>query len=114
MFKTPRIDIPQSITEASNYLNDANVFISTCVGFQRSQFQKFWFTNGVLKSKEEINSVLEAMDLVAPGQSTQFFQAAKKLVDLILAIMPNALEPVDWMPPYEYEVDPITFALKVK
>ena len=113
MFQIPIIETPQSITDAGNYLSDANVFISACIGFQQSQFQKFWYRDGVLKSKEEINSVLEAMDATSPGQSAKFFQSAKELVDLILTIMPNALELVDWMPPYTYTVDPVTYSLRV-
>ena len=112
MFLSPSTSIPKPVTDAAKFLNDANSFITQCRQFQREQFQSFWFNAGVPKSVEEINSILEAMDSASPGQSVRFFQSAKELVELILAIAPDGLGEADWLPPYSYAVDPATMQLR--
>jgi hypothetical protein len=112
MFQIPSTQVPAPVIEAATFLGNANLFIETCRTFQRDQFQKFWYNGGQLRSKDEINSILTAMDAVSPGQSARFFQSAKELVDLILAIVPDGLGNDDWMPPYEYTMDE-SYSLRV-
>ena len=113
MFISPSTTLPQSVTDAASFLDASNAFIEQCRAFQREQFQAFWRPNGTLRTPQEINAVLTAMDAASPGQSAMFFNAAKELVALILAIVPDGMGQSDWMPPYEYTVDPQTFSLRV-
>ena len=112
MFSIPSTQVPASVIDAAAFLSNANKFIETCQDFQREQFQKFWYNGGQLRSKDDINEILAAMDAVSPGQSARFFQSAKELVELILAIVPDGLGSADWMPPYEYTMDE-SYSLRV-
>ena len=115
MFNVPAIPTnPDSLLLANELLNFSNATLANLASFRREQFQKFWFrAPGQLRSREEINEILEQIDAAAQGQSERFFQSAKALVDLIEMLSGQALEPEEWMPPYEYTVDPVTYALRV-
>lgn len=115
MFIAPSIPpaIPTSTIIASKVVGQANDFLVACKNFQKEQFRLFWYVDGRLRSKQEVNEILESLDSASPGQSAKLFQSAKELVELILSLNPDGLGEVDWMPPYEYTVDPITFSLRV-
>lgn len=52
----------------------------------QSEFTTFWYKNGQLRSPEEINSILDRMDSLAPGGSALYFASAWILVQTIQAI----------------------------
>lgn len=115
MFASPTIPTnPESLLLAKELLDFSNATLANLATFRREQFQRFWFRSlGQLRSREEINEVLAQMDAASPGQSARFFASAKALVDLLEAITGTPLEPEEWMPPYEYTVDPVTYALRM-
>lgn len=114
MFTAPSKEVPVEVAQASDRLNAANMLFQHMLNAQKTEFKAFWYNESVLRSKEEINAMLAAMDAVSPGQSSKYFTIAKQLVDFLLAIDPFCIRPFDWMPPYEYEVDPVTFSLRMK
>jgi hypothetical protein len=115
MFAVPTIPTnPDSLLLAKELLDFSNATLANLATFRREQFQKFWFrAHGQLRSREEINEVLAQMDAASPGQSARFFASAKALVDLLEAITGTPIEPEEWVPPYEYTVDPSTYALRM-
>lgn len=114
MFKTPATEPKESLVLASNFLKSANEFIAQCIETQTSQFQAFWYPQGMLRPKDEVNAILVEMDRVSPGQSAKYFSAANQLALLIISVVPDALVEPQWMPPYAYTVDPVTYSLRVK
>ena len=104
MFSVPNAEVPVAVAHAALFLQKANELFEYIRQFQREQFQAFWFSGGQLKSKDEINAVLEAMDAASSGQSLRFFLAAKELAELILSMSPDSLGADDWYPKYQYAV----------
>ena len=104
---------PVEMIIATEVVQQANDFLVACKAFQRKQFLLFWYVDGRLRSKQEVNAILTQLDSASPGQSAKLFQSAKELVDLILSLNPDGLGEVDWMPPYTYTVDPVTYSLRV-
>jgi hypothetical protein len=115
MFIAPAIPpaIPTSTIIASKVVSNANDFLVACKTFQREQFRLFWYVDGQLRSKQEINEILAKLDSASPGQSAKLFQSAKALVDLILSLEPAGLGEEDWMPPYAYTIDQQTWGLRI-
>ncbi|XZE45031.1 hypothetical protein SH467x_000234 [Pirellulaceae bacterium SH467] len=115
MFAVPTIPTnPASLLLAKELLDFSNATLANLATFRKEQFQRFWFrSRGELRTREEINAVLAQMDAASPGQSARFFDGAKKLVELIQAITGTPIQPEEWMPPYEYTVDPQTYALRM-
>lgn len=115
MFNVPAIPTtPASLTLAHKLLESSNQQLAALATFRKEQFQEFWYSSrGQLRSREEINTILEHMDSAGPGNAARFFQAAKALVDLINAISGFDMEPEQWTPPYEYAVDPNTMQLRI-
>lgn len=114
MFQPPAIEPKESLLLASEFLKSANEFIAQCIATQTTQFQAFWYPQGRLRSVAEVNAILAEMDRVSPGQSAKYFAAANQLASLILSVVPDALVEPQWMPPYDYTVDPVTYSLRVK
>lgn len=99
---------------AHKLLEASNQQLSALATFRKEQFQEFWYSSrGQLRSREEINTILEHMDSAGPGNAARFFQSAKALVDLINAISGFDMEPETWTPSYEYTIDPQTYALRM-
>jgi len=115
MFNPPvRTTDPESLILANELLAASNAQLTNLIKFRSEQFQRFWYkAPNVLRSREEINAILEQMDAAQPGQSAQFFGVAKALVDLIDALSPGALQPEDWMPKYEYTIDPVAYSIRM-
>lgn len=115
MFNTPSLPTtPASLTLAHRLLESSNQQLANLATFRKEQFQEFWYSSREqLRSREEINEILEHMDSAGPGNAARFFQAAKALVVLINAISGFDMEPEEWMPPYEYTLDPNTGALRM-
>jgi hypothetical protein len=115
VFNVPAIPTnPESLLLAKELLDFSNATLANLATFRKEQFQRFWYKRrGELRTREEINEVLAQMDSASPGQSARFFDSAKKLVELIQAITGTQLEPEEWVPPYEYTVDPMTYALRM-
>lgn len=113
MFQAPPKQ-PQAQIIATELVHHSNENLANNIRFQQYTFRMFWFgESGEVRSKEECNAILEALDQARPGQSAQLFASAKELVELILANDPQALTQEDWMPKYEYTVDPTTYSLRV-
>lgn len=113
MFSVPAPYVPP-VLSAIKILNIANEISNACIQGHKAIFQKLWYTDeGVLHTPAQVNALLVEMDAASPGQSTKIFTTGVALVNLILADTPDALSPEEWMPPYEYTVDPNTFALRV-
>lgn len=115
MFAVPTIPTnPDSLLLAKELLDFSNATLANLATFRKEQFQRFWFrSRQELRTRQEINEVLAQMDAAQPGQSARFFASAKALVDLLEAITGTPLEPEEWVPPYEYTVDPVTYALRM-
>ena len=113
MFIAPNTQIPQSKLDAAKLVEMSNTLLVQLQQSRREAFQLFWYPGGQKRTKEDVNAILAAMDEASPGQSAQFFAAAKELVDLILSLDPGSLGDADWMPPYEYIVDAKTYSLRV-
>jgi len=90
---------------ANRLLTQANVMLATLKKWRQEQYQEFWFLNGQLRSWTAINDILIQMDAQEVGQSGKWFASAVELVQLILAIETDALQPGDWYPKYEYTTD---------
>jgi hypothetical protein len=115
MFQPPNRTVdPEGLILANELLQASNSTLANLEKFRAEQFQRFWFrSKNQPRTPQEINAILEQMDAAQPGQSAQFFAAAKALVDLIDVLSPGKLQPEDWWPRYEYTIDPATFALRV-
>lgn len=113
MFITPNTAVPQAKIDAATVLETSNDLLRNLQDKQREAFRFFWYPNGQLRSKEDVNAILASMDEASPGQSAKFFVAAKALADLILSMAPGSLGDDDWTPPYEYTIDPQTYSLRV-
>jgi hypothetical protein len=115
MFTPPTIPTnPESLLLAFELIDASNQQLSNLMKFRAEQFQRFWFkAKFTPRTAQEINEILSHMDAAQPGQSAQFFAAAKALVDLIEVLAPGRLQPEHWMPRYEYTIDPVTFSLRV-
>jgi hypothetical protein len=101
MFTLPN---PKEILESANILKQSNEIFTYLLNSQKQQYTNFWMPNGQLRSKEEINKILEAMDSVEPGQSLKFFDVAYKLSQCLLSLDPACLAPEEYAPKYEYEI----------
>ena len=113
MFVVPVTEVPPPITDVYSFLTMSNELTIACINAQKGIFKAFWYKNGQLRSKDEVNNLLTIMDAASPGQSAKFFTQGKALVDIIELARPGSLGLQDWMPPYDYTIDPNTFALRV-
>ncbi|AMV31722.1 hypothetical protein VN12_20785 [Pirellula sp. SH-Sr6A] len=115
MFASPTIPTnPESLLIAKELLDSSNSTLANLAKFRREQFQRFWYqSRQQLRTRQDVNEILSQMDAASPGQSARFFASAKALVDLIEAISGEPMEPEEWMPPYEYTIDPETYSLRM-
>lgn len=101
MFK---VSHPKEILEAGDFLNKSNELYTYMLEFQKSQYKNFWMPNGILRTKEELNKILESMDLEGP-QSALFFLLAYELSQIILKLNPNALTEEEFLPKFQYSLE---------
>jgi len=96
---------PIQIRLAARILTNANAMLATLKKYRQEQFSEFWYEDGELRSRSEINDILIEMDSAQVGQSGKFFASAVALVQLILEIDPGSLQNYEWYPPYSYDTD---------
>jgi hypothetical protein len=106
MFTPPTIPTtPEAVELTFGLLKASNEQLLNLMRFRHEQFETFWFrAKHTLRTPAELNAILQTMDEAQPGQSIQFFLAAKALVDLIEVLSPGRLQPQFWMPPLAYTV----------
>lgn len=98
---------------AYDLLYGSNLQLANLKKWRQEQYELFWFRDGFLRSWTEINDILIEMDTAEVGQSGKFFASAVELVQLILAIEPGSLEPHEWYPKYEYNMDQVTGEIRM-
>jgi hypothetical protein len=94
----------ESEAEANRILKTGNEIFKYLLDFHKSQRNQFWLNNGVLRSKEELQTICDVMDSVRTGQSAEAFNFGSMILTILLAIEPTCLEPEEYTPPYPFTI----------